>query len=64
MREGRKKIVRKGRKVIGGVAKGEAMVSKEPLMGWGNTNAPGGFTVERNHLLYKVPFRDPVEHTP
>ena len=39
------KIVLKGRKVIGGVAEGEALVSKRPLMGFGNVYVPGGFTV-------------------
>jgi hypothetical protein len=54
------KIVLKGRKVIGGVAEGEALVSKKPLMGFGNINIPGGFTVERNHPLYEVPFKGKV----
>ena len=60
MAEETKKIVLKGRKVIGGVAEGEALVSKRPLMGCGNVNVPGGFTVERNHPLYEVPFKDKV----
>lgn len=34
-----KKIILRGRKVIGGVAEGEALVTKMPLMGWGNVNA-------------------------
>ena len=54
------KIVLKGRKVIGGVAEGEALVSKKPLMGFGNINIPGGFTVERNHPLFEVPFKGKV----
>jgi predicted aconitase with swiveling domain len=54
------KIVLKGRKVIGGVAEGEALVSKRPLMGFGNINIPGGFTVERDHPLYEVPFKGKV----
>jgi uncharacterized protein len=60
MAEETKKIILKGRRVIGGVAEGEALVSKRPLMGWGNINVPGGFTVERNHPLYEVPFKDKV----
>ncbi len=55
-----KKIVLKGRKVIGGVAEGVALVSKMPLMGWGNVDPRGGFTVERKHPLYEVPFKDKV----
>jgi uncharacterized protein len=54
------KIVLKGRKVVGGVAEGEALVTKRPLMGWGNVNVKGGFTVERNHPLYEVPFKGKV----
>jgi predicted aconitase with swiveling domain len=55
-----KKIVLTGRKVIGGIAEGEALVTKRPLMGWGNVNVKGGFTVERNHPLYEVPFKGKV----
>jgi hypothetical protein len=36
-------------KRVGGVAEGEALVSKMPLMGWGNVGAQNGYTVERNH---------------
>jgi predicted aconitase with swiveling domain len=42
----------KGRKVYGGIAEGEALVSKKPLMGWGNVNVKQGFTVERGHPLF------------
>jgi predicted aconitase with swiveling domain len=55
-----KKIVIKGRKVIGGVAEGEALVSKKPLMGWGNVDVANGYTVERNHPLYEIPFKGKV----
>jgi predicted aconitase with swiveling domain len=55
-----RKIVLKGRKVMGGKAEGEALVTKKPLMGWGNVNVKGGFTVERNHPLYEVPFKGKV----
>jgi hypothetical protein len=60
MAEEMRKIVLKGRRVIGGVAEGEALVSKKPLMGFGNINVRGGFTVERNHPLYEVPFKGKV----
>jgi len=60
MSEQTKKIILKGRKVIGGIAEGEALVSKIPLMGWGNVNMEGGFTVERNHPLFEVPFKGKV----
>lgn len=55
-----KRIILKGRKVIGGIAEGEALVSKMPLMGWGNVDIENGYTVERNHPLYEIPFKDKV----
>ncbi len=55
-----KEIIIHGRKVYPGVAEGEALVSKIPMMGWGNYNLPMGFTVERNHPLYEVPIKDKV----
>lgn len=60
MAEETRKIVLKGRKVIGGVAEGEALVSRMPLMGWGNVDVKGGFTVERDHPLFEVPFKGKV----
>ena len=54
------KIILRGRKVIVGIAQGEALVSKMPLMGWGNVDARNGYTVERNHPLYEVPFKGKV----
>ncbi|HSW56890.1 MAG TPA: DUF126 domain-containing protein [Dehalococcoidales bacterium] len=55
-----RKITLHGRKVIGGIAEGEALVSKMPLMGWGNVNSRQGYTVERNHPLYEIPFKGKV----
>ncbi|MCR4442815.1 MAG: DUF126 domain-containing protein [Peptococcaceae bacterium] len=60
MNTGTEKIVLRGRKVIGGIAEGEALVSKKPLMGWGNVDEKRGFTTERNHPLYQVPFKGKV----
>ena len=57
MNAGTGRIVLHGRKVIGGKAEGEALVSRGPLMGWGNVDARNGYTVERNHPLYEVPFK-------
>lgn len=54
------KIVLHGRKVIGGVAEGEALVSPIPLMGWGNVDERLGFTTERGHPLFEVPFKGKV----
>ena len=55
-----KVIVLKGRKVIGGVAEGEALVSKMALMGWGSVNVKEGYVTERNHPLYEIPFKGKV----
>ena len=60
MNEQVKKITLKGKKVIGGVAEGEALVSRMPLMGWGNVDVRKGYTVERNHPLFEVPFKDKI----
>lgn len=60
MSEQAKRIILKGRKVIGGKAEGEALVSKVPLMGWGNVDAKNGYVVERNHPLYEVPFKGKI----
>lgn len=54
------RIILRGRKVIGGRAEGEALVSPKPLMGWGNVNEKLGFTTERNHPLFEVPFKGKV----
>ncbi|MCX7911984.1 MAG: DUF126 domain-containing protein [Dehalococcoidales bacterium] len=54
------RIILKGRKVIGGVAEGEALVSKMPLMGWGNVDPQRGYTTERNHPLFEIPFKGKV----
>lgn len=60
MKKTGKKIILKGRKVIGGIAEGEALVSKMPLMGWGNVDSKHGYTTERNHPLYEIPFKGKV----
>jgi uncharacterized protein len=60
MADKEKKIVIHGRKVIGGKAEGEALVSHMPLMGWGNVDSRAGYTVERNHPLYEVPFKGKI----
>ena len=55
-----KTIVIHGRAIYGGHAEGEALVSEMPLMGWGNVKPNEGCTVERNHPLYKVCFKDKI----
>ena len=60
MSTGEARIVLHGRRVVGGTAEGEALVSRMPLMGWGNVDAQHGYTVERNHPLYEVPYKGKV----
>ncbi len=57
---GERKIVLRGRKIIGGVAEGEALVSPRPLMGWGMVNERKGYTTEEGHPLFEVPFKDKI----
>jgi hypothetical protein len=45
------KIVLRGRKVIGGWAEGEAVVTKEPVSFLGGVNPDKGIVVERGHEL-------------
>lgn len=54
------KIVIRGRKVIGGIAEGEALVSKIPTMGWGNVDARRGIITERGHPLQGIPLKGKV----
>jgi predicted aconitase with swiveling domain len=51
MEEVEMKIVLRGRKVIGGVAEGEAIVTKEPVSFLGGVNPDRGTVVERGHEL-------------
>ncbi len=55
-----KEFIIHGRTVYPGVAEGEALVSKIPMMGWGNYNVQMGYTVERGHPLYEVPIKDKI----
>ena len=45
------KILLRGRKVIGGLAEGEAVVTKEPVSFLGGVNPDKGVVVERGHEL-------------
>jgi len=49
MEEVEMKIILRGRKVIGGVAEGEAVVTKEPVSFLGGVNPDKGTLVERGH---------------
>ena len=45
------KIVLKGRKVVGGVAEGEALVTRDTISGWGGINPRDGTVIETRHEL-------------
>jgi predicted aconitase with swiveling domain len=50
----------RGRKEFGGKVRAEALVSPLPLEGFANCDAVNGYTTERGHPLFKVPFEGKV----
>ena len=44
-------IVLTGRRVVGGVAEGEALVTRDTISGWGGVNAMTGTVIESRHEL-------------
>jgi predicted aconitase with swiveling domain len=55
-----KKIVLHGRKVVGGCAEGEALVTKDAISGWGGINPMDGTVIELRHELRGQSFKDKV----
>ena len=55
-----KSIILKGRKVIGGGAEGEAIVSKMPVEGWINVDSQRGIITEIGHELRGVKLKGKV----
>ena len=53
-------IVLRGRKVVGGVAEGEALVTHETISGWGGIDPMTGTVIETRHALHGVSFKDKV----
>ena len=53
-------IVLRGRRVVGGRAEGEALVTHETVPGWGGVNPVQGVITETRHELRGVPFKDKV----
>ncbi len=49
-----------GRKVVGGRAEGEALVSPETISGWGGINEREGTVIERRHALVGQSFAGKV----
>lgn len=54
------KIRIKGRCEYPGCVEAEALVAPKYLQGFTNVNPMRGYTTERNHPLYKVPYTDKV----
>jgi predicted aconitase with swiveling domain len=54
------KIILHGRKVVGGCAEGEALVSKTTISGWGGIDPQKGVIVERRHPLRGQSFKGKV----
>jgi predicted aconitase with swiveling domain len=51
-----KKVVLRGRKVVGGFAEGEALVTKDRISGWGGIDPRTGTVIETRHELKGVSF--------
>jgi len=53
-------IVLRGRKVVGGIAEGEALVTRNTISGWGGVNPMQGTVIETRHELRGQSFKDKV----
>lgn len=54
------KIVLRGRKVVGGCAEGEALVTRQHISGWGGIDPRTGTIIETRHELRGVSFKNKV----
>ena len=59
-RDAKPDLVLHGRKVVGGVAEGEALVTRETISGWGGVNPMDGTVIETRHELRGVSFKDRI----
>jgi predicted aconitase with swiveling domain len=53
-------IVLHGRRVVGGRAEGEALVTRQTISGWGGINERDGTIIERRHELRGQSFNGRV----
>lgn len=53
-------IILRGRKVVGGCAEGEALVTRQTISGWGGVNPLKGTIIETRHELRGVSFKDKI----
>lgn len=54
------RVVIHGRKVVGGVTEGEALVTRQTISGWGGINLMTGTVIESRHELKGVSFANKV----
>jgi len=54
------KLILRGRIVVPGLAEGTALVTTEPISGWGGIDPAKGTVIERRHELYGVCFTGKV----
>jgi predicted aconitase with swiveling domain len=50
------RVIITGRKVVGGLAEGEALVTHETISGWGGVNPMTGTVIESRHELKGISF--------
>jgi hypothetical protein len=55
-----KRIVLRGRGIVGGCAEGEALVTRETISGWGGIDPMTGTIIETRHELRGQTFKDKV----
>ena len=48
------------RKVVAGKATGSALVSTDPIAGWGSLDEENGYILERNHCLHGQSIKNRV----
>jgi uncharacterized protein len=53
-------ITLRGRKVVGGYAEGEALVTRDTISGWGGINPMTGTVIETRHELRGQSFKDKI----
>jgi predicted aconitase with swiveling domain len=53
-------ITLRGRKVVGGLAEGEALVTRDTISGWGGVNPMSGTIIETRHELRGQSFKDKI----
>jgi predicted aconitase with swiveling domain len=53
-------VTLRGRKVVGGYAEGEALVTRQTISGWGGVNPQQGTIIETRHELRGQSFKDKI----